>query len=278
MNAWWNGRVQPIAEVRISPLDHGFLVGDGVFETLVARNGVPFAARRHWKRLMRSCEAMGMGCLSEEAYWEALNSVLRENDLPEARLRVTITSGDGPLGSGRGSSEINCVVVAAALKPWPETEKVVTSPWPVHESSALAGVKSTSYGANVRSLAFAKSKGCGEAMLLNSRNEICEGTGSNVFVVVAGRVKTPPLTAGCLAGTTREMVLEACADAGWMIEETDLPSSVLSECEEAFLTSSTRDVHPISEIDGRSLSPVPGPVTKRVQELYAAKAVSEPAW
>lgn len=278
MFAWWNGKVCAVDEVRISPLDHGFTVGDGVFETLVARGGVPVAARRHWERLVRSCEAMGIACLEADQFRRALQEVIEANGLPDARLRVTLTSGVGPMGSGRGSEEPSCLVVASPLKPWPATEKVVTSPWPVHEAGALAGVKSTSYGGNVRALALAQSRGCGEAILLNSRDELCEGTGSNLFLVMGGRIKTPPLSAGCLAGTARAMAIEACAADGLEVEEVALPREVLSDCEEAFLTSSTRDVHPIAEIDGRAFQAAPGTVTKRVQVLFSKQVQLEPAW
>lgn len=266
---WINGQICLIGEARVSPYDHGLLVGDGVFETLPARGGKLLAAREHWERMVRSCEVMGLIPPSWETFEQGLNDVLKANGMTDARLRVTLTSGEGPLGSDRGDGESTLVMTAAIQKPWPPTESVCLAPWPRNERGALAGVKSTSYAENVRALAFAKARGCHEALLANTRDELCEGTGSNVFVVVSGRLMTPPLSSGCLAGVTRALALQACKDAGIECAEEPLPASVLHECEEAFLTSSTRDVHPIAEIDGRALSLAPGPVTRAVQEAFA---------
>jgi len=268
MIVWLNGLLMPLSEARIAPLDHGFLVGDGVFETLVARQGRLFAAHEHWQRLVRSCELMELTPVSETEFIGAMEAVLQANQLKEARVRFTLTSGDGPLGSERGDSSGTVLVTAVPLKPWPPTEHVCLAPWTRHESGALSGVKSTSYGENVRALAHARSRGCGEALLANTRGELCEGTGSNIFLVLQGRLITPPLDSGCLAGVTRLLVLRACAEAGIDCREEPLPVRSLIECAEAFLTSSTRDVHPIAEIDGRELV-APGPVTGQVQTAFS---------
>lgn len=269
---WLNGSLMPLHEARISPLDHGLLVGDGVFETLVARNGQLFAVHEHWERLIHSCVIMGLKPVPEEVFITAMQAVLEANQLPNARVRFTLTSGDGPLGSDRGDSPGTVLVTSSALNTWPPTERVALSPWPRLENGALTGVKSTSYGDNVRALVHAKSRGCGEALLANTRGELCEGTGSNVFIVLDGKLVTPPLSSGCLAGVTRKLVIQACAQIGLPCTEVAIPTAVLAECEEAFLTSSTRDVHPIAEIDGRALS-VPGPITAQVQAAFQQIAV-----
>lgn len=264
---WLNGSLMPLHEARISPLDHGLLVGDGVFETLVARNGQLFAVHEHWERLIHSCVIMGLKPVTEEEFTAAMQAVLEANQLPNARVRFTLTSGDGPLGSDRGDSAGTALVTSSALNTWPSTERVSLSPWPRLENGALTGVKSTSYGDNVRALAHAKSRGCGEALLANTRGELCEGTGSNVFIVLNGQLVTPPLSSGCLAGVTRKLVIHACAQIGLPCAEVAIPTSVLAECAEAFLTSSTRDIHPIAEIDGRALA-APGPITAQVQAAF----------
>ncbi len=269
---WLNGSLMPLHEARISPLDHGLLVGDGVFETLVARNGQLLAVHEHWERLVHSCEVMGLKPVSEELFTQAMQAVLEANQLPNARVRFTLTSGDGPLGSDRGDSSGTVLVTSSTLNVWPATERVALSPWPRLENGALSGVKSTSYGDNVRALAHAKSHGCGEALLANTRGELCEGTGSNVFLVINGRLITPPLASGCLAGVTRKLTIMACAQIDLPCLEESIPVSALAACEEAFLTSSTRDVHPITEIDGRALS-APGPVTVQVQAAFQQIAV-----
>ena len=261
---WINGRILSTSEVRISPFDHGFLVGDGVFETLVARHGKPFTPTRHWRRLVASCAAMNITPPEYDVYLKAMLETMQANDLTEARVRVTLTSGEGPLGSDRGEALATMTVAATALKPWPPTETVMTVPWTRNERSALAGIKSTSYADNVRALALAHEQGAGEALFANTRDELCEGTGTNIFIVTAGMVQTPPLSSGCLAGVTRALVLEACAAAGIAVEEAVLPIAVLQTCDEAFLTSSTRDVHPLAHIDQRAMPGVSGVFTQRV--------------
>lgn len=265
---WLNGRIVSTAEARVSPFDHGFLVGDGVFETLVARGGRPFTATRHWHRLAASCAAMGITPPPFDVYLAAIHEVMKSNDLPDARVRVTLTSGDGPLGSDRGDSPATMTVAATPLKAWPPTETALVVPWTRNERSALAGIKSTSYGDNVRALARAHAEGAGEAILANTRDELCEGTGSNIFVVVKGHVQTPPLSSGCLAGVTRALVLEACQAAGIPVEEIAMPVSIVQACDEAFLTSSTRDVHPLARIDTREMPGVSGAVTQRVAQAF----------
>lgn len=265
---WINGHISHTAEARISPFDHGFIVGDGVFETLVARNGKPFTPTRHWKRLVSSCNAMNITPPDYDTYLSAMLATMVANGLTDARIRVTLSSGDGPLGSDRGDSTPTMTVAATALKPWPPTDTIMTVPWTRNERGALAGIKSTSYADNVRALALAHAEGAGEAILANTRDELCEGTGTNIFIVTAGRVQTPPLSSGCLAGVTRGLVLEACAAAGIPVEEIALPIEMLKTCDEAFLTSSTRDVHPLAKIDQRPMPGVDGAVTQRVAQAF----------
>lgn len=265
---WLNGRIVSTAEAHVSPFDHGFLVGDGVFETLVARNGKPFTPTRHWRRLVGSCESMGITPPVFDVYMKAIHDVMKANSLPDARVRVTLTSGDGPLGSDRGDSASTMAVAATVLKPWPPTETVITVPWPRNERGALTGIKSTSYAENVRALALAHAQGAGEALFANTRDELCEGTGTNIFVIVNGRVQTPPLSSGCLAGVTRALTIEACQASGIPVEETVLPITVLQTCDEAFLTSSTRDVHPLARINECEMPGVAGAVSQRVAQAF----------
>lgn len=265
---WLNGRIVRTDEARLSPFDHGLLVGDGVFETLVARGGRPFTPTRHWRRLVASCESMGIAPPHFDDCLQVIHEVMRANGMDDARIRVTITSGDGPLGSDRGDSPSTMIVAATPLKPWPPVETAITVPWTRNERGALAGIKSTSYADNVRALAHAHARGAGEAIFANTRGELCEGTGTNIFVVVDGRMQTPPLSSGCLAGVTRALVIEACDAAGIPVDETAVPVDVLESCDEAFLTSSTRDVHPLSRIDGREMPGVSGPWTLRAAQAF----------
>ncbi|MDQ2650826.1 MAG: aminotransferase class IV, partial [Actinomycetota bacterium] len=142
---------------------------------------------------------------------------------------------------------------------------VVTVPWTRNERSAVAGIKTTSYAENVRALARAHERGASEALFANTVGQLCEGTGSNVFVVVDGTVLTPPLSSGCLAGVTRALVLE-CHD----VTEQDLPLDVLRTADEVFLTSTGRDVQAVHQIDDRALDP--GPITAEAAAAFAELA------
>ena len=272
MRVWLNGRLVPEDQAAVSVLDHGLTVGDGVFETLKVVDGIPFAVTRHIRRLRRSAASLGIPEPDPELVAAAMADTVAANlaELgPLGRLRVTLTSGPGPLGSDRGDGPVTLAVVAAPARPWPESTAVITVPWPRNERGALVGVKSTSYAENALALARAHAAGASEALLSNTAGALCEGTGSNVFVVRRGRVLTSPLASGCLAGITRELVLQ-WSDA---VEE-QLSMSDLAEADEVFLTSSTRDVQPVSRVDGRQL-PV-GERTLAIAADFARNAAAQP--
>ena len=157
------------------------------------------------------------------------------------------------------------VVAAGALTPWPATTDVVVVPWTRNERGALVGLKTTSYGENVIALGYARQQGAGEGIFGNCAGNLCEGSGTNVFFVLGGRLLTPPLSSGCLAGVTRALVIEQTG----AIEE-DVPVRALLEAEEAFLTSSTREVQPIAAVDGTRLPAAPGHFTSAAAEAFRA--------
>ncbi|HET7718765.1 MAG TPA: aminotransferase class IV, partial [Acidimicrobiales bacterium] len=181
------------------------------------------------------------------------------------RLRITLTGGPAPLGSDRAAVPPTVIVAGGPLPAWPPATDVVVVPWPRNEHGALTGVKSVSYGENVVALAYAHDRDAGEALFANLAGNLCEGTGTNVFVELGGRLVTPPLSAGCLAGVTRDLVMELVE-----VVEDDVPMDALAGAGEAFLTSSTRDVQPIRAIDGRSLPKCPGPLTEGAGSAFRA--------
>ena len=265
MQVWVGGSLQDEVDARVSVLDHGFTVGDGVFETLRVYAGRPFAVRRHLERLALSAVGLGIDPPPPDLVRAAMHEVVRANALADAVLRVTVTSGPGPVGSVRGANEPTVVVTAARLPAWPRTADVAVVPWPRNERGAVVGLKTTSYAENVVALAWALARGASEALLANLAGNLCEGTGSNVFVAVGGRLSTPSLGAGCLAGVTRALVLEACGAV-----EEDLPLAALVGADEAFLTSTTREVQPIRAVDGHVLGAAPGPLTTAAAEALAS--------
>jgi branched-chain amino acid aminotransferase len=155
-------------------------------------------------------------------------------------------------------------VIAGPPASWPPSTAVAVCPWTRNERSAVAGLKTTSYAENVVALAWGIERGCTEVLFANTRDELCEGTGTNVFVVLDGRLVTPPLDAGCLAGVTRELLLEELD-----VAEEPIPMAALAGVDEVFLTSSTRDVHPVHAVDGGAL-PAPGPVTRQAMDAWRA--------
>lgn len=267
MRLWVNGRlVEDPSQPAISPIDHGLTVGDGVFETVKVVGGQPFALRRHLERLVRSADGLGLGKPDLDLVRQGVSEVLSAWDQPDGRLRITVTGGPAPLGSERGDQGLTIVVGIAPLGTRPASTALVTVPWPRNERGALAGLKTTSYGENVMALAYALDRGASEALFANTVGNVCEGTGSNVFVVLEGRLYTPPLSAGCLAGVTRALVLEWYGG-----EEKDLPMSALADAEEIFLTSTTRDVQAVHALDGRTLD-APGPITAEAMRTFAERA------
>ncbi|MBJ7283256.1 MAG: aminotransferase class IV, partial [Acidimicrobiia bacterium] len=145
MILWLNGAMVSNSEARISPSDHGFLVGDGVFETLRVYSGVPFAWDRHRLRLEHSAAALGLTLPSDEVLRRAANDVIAMNALPDCRMRITITGGESSLGSDQSDSAPTAVIAVGHLTEWPVTASVVTVPWTRNERGATAGLKTTSY-------------------------------------------------------------------------------------------------------------------------------------
>ncbi len=263
MRAWINGQLvaDPSAPA-VLVSDHGFTVGDGVFEAMKVVDGLPFALTLHLERLARSAKGLGLPAPDDAEVRRGVAAVLEGQELPLGRVRITYTGGPAPMGSGRGDEPPTLVVVAGAMMAWPATAKVATVPWPRNERGALAGLKTTSYAENVVALAAAKERGASEAIFANLAGHLCEGTGTNVFYVVDGELRTPTLSSGCLAGVTRALVLDWFGGV-----EVDEPIEVVERASEVFLVSTTRDVQAVSHWDGREL-PAPGPVTRDAQEMW----------
>lgn len=257
MHAWIDGELLTDPTAPAVPVtDHGFTVGDGVFEAVKVVDGVPFALTRHLDRLRRSARGLGLPEVDLDVVREGIRATLGQEHLALGRLRITVTGGDAPLGSGRGDAPCRVAVVAAPMSAQPASTAVVTAPWPRNERGALAGLKTTSYGENVIALAHAAKADASEAVFANLAGHLCEGTGSNVFYVVDGELRTPTLASGCLAGVTRDLVLEWYGG-----REVDEPIEVArAGADEVFLVSTTRDVQSVQRWDDRDLG-VPGPVT-----------------
>jgi branched-chain amino acid aminotransferase len=250
MIIWLDGELLPLETARVSPLDRGLTVGDGVFETLRVYSGVPFAWTRHLARLRVSADGLGLSVIDATTLRQGVDAVLAANTLSNARVRITITGGEGPPGSSRAGAVPRAIVVATPFVALAPTTDVVVAPWTRNERSATAGLKTLSYAANVRALAYAEAHGATEALFANTSGNLCEATGSNVFAVLDNTLVTPPPSAGCLLGVTRGLVLELAEQLDLAHAERDIAMVELPRASELFLSSTTREVQQIAHIDG----------------------------
>ncbi|MFD3727411.1 aminotransferase class IV [Streptomyces sp. NPDC058671] len=270
MKLWVNGGLHDAETALVSVLDHGLTVGDGIFETVKAERGGTFALTLHLERLTRSARGLGLPDPDLDEVRRACAAVLDANPMELGRLRITYTGGLSPLGSERGDAGPSLVVALGETRRRADSTAVVTVPWTRNERGALTGLKTTSYAENVVALARARERGATEALFANTVGQLCEGTGSNVFVVVDGRILTPPVSSGCLAGITRALAVE------WTgARETDLPLDVLESADEIFLTSTLRDVQAVHRVDGRELASTPGPVTAKAMRIFDERAARD---
>jgi branched-chain amino acid aminotransferase len=269
MHVWLNGcLLDDPAAPALTVSDHGLTVGDGVFEAVKVVDGRPFALTRHLERLQRSADGLGLPKPDLDAVRQGVAAVLDQEHQTLGRLRITFTGGVAPLGSGRGDSPPTMVVVADTLQPAAAEAEVVVVPWPRNERGVLAGVKTTSYAENVVALAHARERDASEAVFANLAGHLCEGTGSNVFYVVDGELRTSTLSSGCLAGISRGLLLEWYGG-----RELDEPVEVLQTADEVFLVSTTRDVQPVTRVDDRVLAV--GPVTEECRQLWREREAQD---
>lgn len=275
-----NGEIFSSDVATVSVFDHGFTVADGVFETLKIQSGVPFALNRHLNRLGASCRGLGIRFPEMETLENAIDQVCELNKhVKLGRMRITVTSGNGPLGSDRLAGKPTVVISVAEQSLWPATSEVLLVPWIRNEKSPLVSIKTTSYAENVYALSAAKDHGFGEAIFLNSEGLLTEGTGSNIFIVKDKEVLTPSSGCGLLQGVTRDLVIEWAADF-YPISQRKISQDELYAADEIFITSTTRDVSPVSRLASLDKSSriendkafQVGPVTQEIARIFSAKS------
>jgi branched-chain amino acid aminotransferase len=270
--SWVDGELIAPGATAFRPEDKG-LVGDGVFEAIKVIDGQPFALHRHLERLLVSARPLGLA-VDLDVVRSGIASVL-ETEVgrgPRSWLRITVTAGPAGMAKGGDAGPPTVMVATAAMAPWEAAANVVVLPWCRNERGALTGLKTLSYLENGMAVRHALRHGADEGIFANTIGKLCEGSGTNVFLVHDGRLVTPPLSAGCLAGVTRGLLLEWMPD----IAEVDVPIEALAHCSEAFLTSTSRDVHPIGAVDGRRLPSSPGPSTAASMAIFAERAAADP--
>lgn len=282
-----DGRVASPEEARVPALDRGFLYGDSVYEVIWWHRGTPVQAADHLARLRESARRIYMDVEGTDERWLALlgQAVAASGAGPadDAYVRLVVTRGAGPIGLRFDRHPVPTVVVVVAPAHRPSREE-----WERGLSVALVdrlrvsvraldpGAKTGNYMNNVLALHEAEARGADDAVMLNDRGEVTEGTTSNVYVVSRGAVLTPPLGAGILKGTTRTRVLDLCARNAIPAREATLLPADLRAADEVFLSSSVRGVIPVTRIDDHPVSGGrPGPMTRRVHDLFEAAADAE---
>lgn len=266
--AWVDGQVLHGSDAVVAVSDPALLHGIGVFETTRVHDGVPLALTRHLRRLRQGATTVGVDVpwtddTLRDAGSTAVGAAMDELGSPVPpgaflRLRLTVAGG-GAL-----------VATVTVADEWPTFATAVTVDRPINEHSPIVGAKVTSRLESVLILAEAHRRGADEALRANTAGVLCEGTASNVFLVVDGFLCTPSLATGCLPGVTRELVCETVD----VVERDDLTMTDLSRASEVFLTSATRGVHPVGMLDGAPLTT--GPLTTAAAAAYDTLVMASP--
>jgi branched-chain amino acid aminotransferase len=276
-----NGEVVPAEEARVSVLDNGFTFGDSAYETIRTYGGRPFEWERHLRRLRASTARLGFEIPQTNAeLLRGLDAVLARAANPESYIRLIVSRGVGDISYNfeRVKGPTVVMVVKPHL-PFPEShysEGVDVALVDVRRNHPRAldpAIKSSNLLNNVLAVRQAQTRGAEEALLLNQEGRLAEGASTNVFLVRGGDLLTPPLSTGILAGITRAVVLELAASLGIPAREEGLGPEDVRGAQEAFLTSSTREVVPIRRVDGQAIGDGrPGSVTRRLLEAFRAYA------
>jgi branched-chain amino acid aminotransferase len=275
----YNSSIHETSEPLISPGQTGFMNGWGVFSTLRVYDGVLFAYPRHYKRMRHDAELMRVPMpLSEPELEQALLKLVDANGAPNSTLRVAIVRNRGGVFEGNGiKSDADVVAFTADLKDWGDGVKLYYVANGRHAASPFAGTKITSWSQNLTWNEEAHDRGFDEVVLLNEHGQVSECTSANIFAIKGGEVWTPSIrSSGCLPGVTRAILIEDIRVPGLKIFERDITPDELEAADQVFVTSTTRNVLPVLEIEGRRLRQSKDVLAKlgnafdRYQSEYAA--------
>jgi Branched-chain amino acid aminotransferase/4-amino-4-deoxychorismate lyase len=272
-----NDRFVRKEDAMVSVFDHGFLYGDGIYETLRAYGGRIFKLRQHLARLRRSASLIGLEIpIGEQDLIAVLQEAMKRNNLPDAYLRITVSRGEGAIGlDPRLCARPTVVVISLPLQPYPaELFNTGVSLAIVNTRRNLATalppmIKSLNFLNNILAKQEASQAGAFDGLMLNAEGHITECTTSNVFFVKDGCVHTPSAACGILDGITREIVLSLAREQKFPTEEGCYLPDALLQADECFLTNTTMEIMPVRDIDKRPIgNEKPGPVTGRLRELF----------
>jgi branched-chain amino acid aminotransferase len=265
-----NDKLLPVEDARLSPGQAGVVCGWGLFTTIRIVKGEAFSYERHWRRLEKDAAIIRLPMpYSGPKVRVHLQEVIRANKVTEGCARIyLIYNQTGMWRSEEQMPQVDLVIYTAPLPEYREPVRLGIRQHGRHASSPLAGVKSISWLPNVWAVAEAQKEGFDEVILLNERGEVAECTAANIFVVKGEKVFTPPLTSGCLEGVTRGILMEIAPEAGVALVEQTLKPEDFASAEEVFISSTNRNIIAVGEIAGQKIPSAPGPVTKRLDELF----------
>ena len=279
MKVYIDGKFYDKAKAKISVFDQGLLYGDGVFEGIRAYHGRVFKLTEHIERLFCSAKAILLDIpMSRAELTRAVVQTCRRNEIRNGYIRLVVTRGEGTLGlDPKRCPRASIIIIAATIQLYPEEFylkglEIITVPTTRNLHSAVnPAIKSLNYLNNILAKIEAQNGGCEEAVMLNAEGFVAECTGDNLFIVKAGRLLTPPLSAGALYGITRQTVMDLATEGGIPVTEPNLTRYDLFNADECFVTGTGAEIVPVVKIDGRVIGDgKPGQITRQLEERYHA--------
>jgi branched-chain amino acid aminotransferase len=277
MFIYLNGKLVPEEKALVSVFDHGFLYGDGIYETMRAYRGIVFLIDEHIKRLLRSGNLIRLKIpQSEEEIKKSIYRTLKKNNLKDAYIRLSISRGSGEIGlDPELCKEPTFVIITKRFKEYPEelyrkgvTVSIVNTRRNAPEA-LNPKIKSLNFLNNILAKIEAKEAGTYEAIMLNYRGYLTEGTITNIFFVKRGSIFTPSIEAGILDGITRDLIIRVAERNGKNVKEGLYTPEDLYSADEAFITNTTLEILPVIKIDKNVIGKgIPGSVTKDLHRRY----------
>lgn len=277
LQVYISGKLYPKEEAKISVYDHGLLYGDGVFEGMRAYSGKVFRLKEHLDRLWASARALMLtipGTPEEMA--KAVNDTLKVNKLSDAYIRLVVTRGGGSLGlDPNRCSNPQVIIITDHIALYPEEyyehglEIITASTIRNHPAALSPRIKSLNYLNNILAKLEGLQAGCVEALMLNTKGEIAECTGDNIFLIKGGELLTPPIDAGILEGITRQAVIDIAKGIKLTVKEIPLTRHDVYIADECFLTGSAAEVIPVVKVDLRPIGTgKPGKITTDLRARF----------
>jgi len=274
-----NNKLVPDSRAMVSVFDHGFLYGDGIYETLRAYKETVFMLEEHMERLFSSAEMIRLEINKTPAMIKkAVYETLKANKHKDAYIRITVSRGAGPIGLDPAlCKKPTFIIMSRPFTGYPLSYykkglkiAVVNTRRNYHKALDPA-IKSLNFLNNILAKIEAKEKDAYEAIMLNHRGYIAEGTISNIFFVKEGALCTPAMSVGILGGITRKIILESAAEVGVRVKEGSFRPADLYGSDEVFISNTTMEAMPVSHVDGKKVTNVPGSITKELRKAYRKK-------